>query len=266
MAYTDPWVNLTKGGSAWSGMGGQHGPESPGYQTLYGGSGIHPYLSWNGELSGTLPYAVALGEAPSGLIDANVTSLPKDYQNQLLASVWEESRIVRVNLVPKGVSVTGTATVIIEGGQEFRPVAFSAGANGDVYFTDWVRRNYPNHGRGRIWKLSARADVSRIKARKLYAPPLLNSAAAPLQMFSVKTATVKEEMKQLTAALKSNDPFLQHAAVIALSSSTYDAEVSNMLRHADADIRMGALLALQRSGKDIPIFVFERLLSDPEPE
>lgn len=35
-----------------------------GYKSIFGGSGVHPYSAWNGELSGTLPYAVALGEAP----------------------------------------------------------------------------------------------------------------------------------------------------------------------------------------------------------
>ena len=35
-----------------------------GYKSLYGGSGLHPFVAWNGELPGTLPYAAALGEAP----------------------------------------------------------------------------------------------------------------------------------------------------------------------------------------------------------
>ncbi len=35
-----------------------------GYRSLYGSSSSHALQSWNGELPGSLPYAVALGEAP----------------------------------------------------------------------------------------------------------------------------------------------------------------------------------------------------------
>jgi putative membrane-bound dehydrogenase-like protein len=72
-----------------------------GYKSLYGGSGIHPYLSWNGELPGTLPYAVPLGEAPAGLLVAAHAALPADYREELLATIWEERRIVRIRLRPK---------------------------------------------------------------------------------------------------------------------------------------------------------------------
>ena len=127
-----------------------------GYQSLYGGSGIHPYLAWNGELPGTMPYAAALGEAPSGILAASRGALPGDYERDLLATIWEESRISRVRLTPRGTSLSGHAEVLVEGGEDFRPVAFAADRRGSIYITDWVLRAYPNHGRGRVWRLSTR--------------------------------------------------------------------------------------------------------------
>jgi putative membrane-bound dehydrogenase-like protein len=151
-----------------------------GYQSRYGGSGIHPYLAWNGELPGTLPYAAGLGEAPSGLLNASLAALPADYQGQMLCTIWEESRIVRVNFTPKGVSLTGNTEVMVEGDQQFRPVAFATDRNGTIYFTDWVLREYPNHGKGRIWKLSARPEVEVLKSRPEYTAPLPDSQGEPL--------------------------------------------------------------------------------------
>ena len=85
-----------------------------GYESLYGNSGNHPYLAWNGELPGTLPYAAALGEAPSGIIDAGYSHFPT-YENNILATIWEENSIVRIPLEPYQSTVRGEASVILQG-------------------------------------------------------------------------------------------------------------------------------------------------------
>ena len=126
-----------------------------GYKSLYGGSGIHPYLAWNGELPGTLPYIMGLGEAPSGMLDARHAGFPSSYDNSILITIWEEQKIVAVSLSEKEGAITGKTRDIVVGGPHFRPVAFAADSEGSVYFTDWVIREYPNHGKGRLWKLEA---------------------------------------------------------------------------------------------------------------
>lgn len=233
-----------------------------GYRSLYGGSGIHPYLAWNGELPGTLPYAVGLGEAPSGLADASLAALPKDYQGQMLATIWEESRIVRIQLVPKGISVTGHTEVIVEGNQEFRPVALATSLNGTIYFTDWVLRDYPNHGRGRIWKLAARPDVEVATPRRQYAPPLPNPEGEA--MHKIYAASPANQMEMFKGALKSDDPFLRHAATTTLAQVLYQPELVKATHDPAADIRLGSLLALQHSGYDQAEPILRRLLDDPD--
>ncbi|HEX8531389.1 MAG TPA: PVC-type heme-binding CxxCH protein, partial [Cytophagales bacterium] len=229
-----------------------------GYQSRYGGSGIHPYLAWNGELTGTLPYAAALGEAPSGLLDASQAAFPADYAGQMLCSLWEESRIVRVKLSPRGVSLAGTTQVIVEGGPQFRPVAFAADRKGAVYFTDWVLRKYPNHGQGRLWKLSARPATATLTPRPPYAAPLSDPAGEPLRAVSAAGP-----YDRLQNALRSGDPFVRHAAVVALARPAYYPQLEQATGHSDPAVRLGAALALQRAGYTPAEPVVGRLLADP---
>lgn len=222
-----------------------------GYLSLYGGSGIHPYSAWNGELPGTLPFAAALGEAPSGLVDASRTSLPADYDQQMLATIWEERRIVRINLIPEGISVKGRAEIVVEGGDEFRPVAFAATPGGDVYITDWVLRTYPNHGRGRIWKLSAKekekSDHRRVQAKR-----------------DTLAAHQDTSARSIGNGLHSADPFERHRSIIALAAPQNRNALESAIRSSDADVRLGAMVAMQRTGYTISRARMQLLLRDSD--
>ena len=235
-----------------------------GYKSLYGGSGIHPYVAWNGELPGTLPFAVALGEAPSGLLNGSLTSLPEDYHGQMLASIWEEGSIVRIDFKPKGVSVTGDARIIIKGAADFRPVAFAAGSQGEVYFTDWVLRNYLNHSRGRIWKLAARRDLRSSPSRKEYDKPLRGAAVESLRM--VYDSLRPQDPEKLRQALLSDDPFIRHAATVALAAPHFSAERERAILDRDPKLRLAAMLATQRGGYTASRKSLINLLGDPNEE
>ncbi|MDR8392711.1 c-type cytochrome [Aliifodinibius sp. S!AR15-10] len=233
-----------------------------GYKSLYGNSGIHPYLAWNGELPGTLPYAVGLGEAPTGLLDASSTSLPGDYQGQMITSIWEESRIVRINLAPKGVSLTGNTETIIQGGPQFRPVSFASDTSGTIYFTDWVIREYPNHGKGRIWKLTNKTGEDALEPKSPYANYEPNPEGEPLQ--DIYASDSVDDFVKLRQALTAEDPFRRNAAITVLSRPLFQSQVVNATRSNNADIRLGAMIALHRSGYDGGDEIARRLLVDPD--
>ncbi len=235
-----------------------------GYQSRYGGSGIHPYLAWNGELPGTLPYAVGLGEAPSGLLDAGTAALPADYHGQLLSSIWEESRIVRIKLSPRGVSVGGQAAVLVEGGEGFRPVAFATDRKGAIYFTDWVQRDYPNHGKGRIWKLTARPDAEVVKPRPPYARFLPDPAGNALREMNAADDSVPLAGERLLNGLRSGDPFVRQAAVASMARPAHHGLALTATRDSNAAVRLGALLALRQGAYREAEPVLERLLADPD--
>lgn len=233
-----------------------------GYKSLYGGSGIHPYLAWNGELPGTLPYAAPLGEAPSGVLIGSSAALPPDYRDDVLVTIWEERTIVRVPLRPNGVSVAGEPRVIVEGGERFRPVAFAADSHGTVYITDWGLREYPNHGRGRIWRLTTREGVETVRPRPPFTPPEADPAGEPLRR--IYASSGPEDFAQLRAALLSDDPFLRSAAVTMLSRPEYRDQVIAATDASEAQVRLGALLALHRSGHRNAEPTARWLLTDPD--
>jgi putative membrane-bound dehydrogenase-like protein len=209
-----------------------------GYKSMFGGSGIHPYAAWDGELPGTLPYAVALGESPSGLIHTASTQLFDPYQNNMLCSIWEESQIVTISFEPSGASIKGKTKLLISGGKDFRPVAFAKDSKGNIYFTDWVLRQYPNHGKGRVWKLS-RKNAS-LSGNQLVVSSTANNYAKPATNF-----------QELLEMVKSDDPFLVHEAHIALGDIQYRDAVLCHLTHADPKIRLGMLLVLRHLQTDI---------------
>ncbi|WP_194776182.1 PVC-type heme-binding CxxCH protein [Pararhodonellum marinum] len=228
-----------------------------GYQSLFGGSGIHPYLAWDGELPGTLPIAVPLGEAPSGLLNANFAALPADYQDQMLCTIWEESNIVRVNFREQGMSLTGEAEVIVQGGEEFRPVSFASDSKGNIYFTDWVIRYYPNHGRGKIWKMTTKQDVPLLKRSEMYQAPVQDKMQP---LLSLTTATWEDILKHLV----SDDPFEVHAAQMAMGQ--HPAKIQMAAKDNHPSIRMAALLTAMRSGDESMEYLVRDFLRDKDAE
>ena len=233
-----------------------------GYKSLYGESGIHPYVAWNGELPGTLPYATPLGEAPAGMLVARRASLPADYVDDVLVSIWEERRIVRVTLAAKGVSVAGKAKLLIEGNEDFRPVAFAADSRGTIYVTDWGQRLYPNHGRGRVWRLSTRQNLAASRARGEFETPLPDRGMDTLQGLSAERA----EFEQLRQSVASDDPFVRSAAIAAMSHSRSRDQTVAAAAHADPRVRIGSLLALQRARIASPEPLVTTLLADADPQ
>ncbi len=226
-----------------------------GYQSLYGGSGIHPFLAWNGELPGTLPYAAALGEAPSGLIDASYSNFPPEYAGNILATIWEENNIVRVPLQAHGSSVRGKAEILVQGDSTFHPVALAANSKGDIYITDWVVRQYPNHGEGRIWRLTSGESQPMQTRRVAY-----EASAREDNFFSMHANL--SSFDQLRQALQSEDEFVQTVARQKLADSAYHEEVIAMTESENPELRLQALLTLLKSKATINKSALQRLLKD----
>jgi putative membrane-bound dehydrogenase-like protein len=124
-----------------------------GYRFRYGRKGTHPFQSWDGELPGTLGMVAGTGEAPSGVLAYESAGLPAEYRGDLLVTSWGDHTIERYSLVPRGASFAARMKTVVRGDDNFRPVAIATGPDGAVYFSDWVDKSYPVHGKGRIWRL-----------------------------------------------------------------------------------------------------------------
>jgi putative membrane-bound dehydrogenase-like protein len=115
-----------------------------GYLYQYGRAGTHPLQAWNGELPGTLPMVCGTGEAPTAVVA---------HADSLWVTSWGDHRIERYRLVPRGASYGATREVVVQGDADFRPTGMATAPDGSLYFGDWVLRDYPVHGKGRIWRL-----------------------------------------------------------------------------------------------------------------
>lgn len=218
-----------------------------GFQFRYGRAGKHPLQAWDGELPGTLPMAGGTGEAPCAVLP---------HEGTLWVTSWGHHRIERFTMRPKGATVVGTSEIVVQGDENFRPVDLVAAANGDLYFTDWVDKSYPLHGKGRLWRLRKRADAAVAVTTEF---PALSKDER-----RANEARRKVDLE----ALGSADPFLHVAAVWGLVAQKDPAEAWRG-SEPEARRRLGGLEAfrwrgdLQGDGRN---FVLALALADPDPD
>jgi len=133
-----------------------------GFKFRNGRKGIHPFTAWNGELPGTLPMVAGTGEAPCAVVaylsPYGKSQLPQEYRDALLVTSWGDHRIESYALTRRGASFSGSMKPLVVGGENFRPVGMAVAPDGSLYFSDWVDRSYPLHGKGRLWRLSAKPN------------------------------------------------------------------------------------------------------------
>ncbi len=205
-----------------------------GYRFRNGRKGTHPFTAWNGELPGTLPMVAGTGEAPCAVICTNLLETflgdedverkesPLEVFNDLLVTSWGDHRIERYRLRPRGQSFTASMEPVVVGGENFRPVGMAEAPDGSIYFSDWVDRSYPLHGKGRVWRLSKKPQLvakhSGIDVRII-------------DKMSTKTTDVEElrgfhraEFAKL-ADSKGDDPFAWQAAAHGLTKFLADQPV-----------------------------------------
>ncbi len=180
-----------------------------GFQFRFGRAGTHPLQAWNGELPGTLPMAAGTGEAPCDVIA---------HGDRLWVTSWGDNRIERYRPQPQGATWTSETEVFVQGDASFRPVALAAAADGSVYVTDWADRSYPVHGKGRVWRLSRKAD----DAGSAVSFPALTAAEIEAKRIEQGDETTVADR---LSALQNDDAFLRQAAISGLVRSGQLADV-----------------------------------------
>jgi putative membrane-bound dehydrogenase-like protein len=174
-----------------------------GFNMTYGRAGTHPFQCWNGEIPGTLPMICGTGEGATDILDMRRTSFRRPGLNVIVTS-WGDNQIEAYKLVSKGASVTlGERSVLARGDASFRPACFAVGPDGSVFITDWADREYSVHGKGRIWKLSAK-EASQVKAEEALVP----ATGATLNAEELRKEPMGLE-KAIARLFASDDPFVR---------------------------------------------------------
>ncbi len=186
-----------------------------GYKSMYGGSGRHPFQGWDGSFPGDLPYISGTGEAPSGLIDVSARG-----EYSILVTVWNENTIERHNIQADG---SVDKTLFMTGGKNFRPVAMGQDSVGNLFITDWMLVDYPNHGKGSIWRIS----------KLPIAEPFPKKEFVPADESSIRKFLI------------SDDAFARHHGVMWLAKDAPRKLAATLTEDYHPKVRLSGYLALR---------------------
>ena len=200
-----------------------------GYRYRYGRTIDHPFISWDGRWPGTLPPVCLVGEAPTGLLW---------HGGDLLGCTWGDHGVQRFPLEARGASFTAKPDWLLRGGQDFRPSGIAAAPDGSLVISDWVDGSYEVHGKGRVWRL--RGVSAKPDAPMPFTPPE-GQLADMLEM--------KASSEDIPTLMRSEDPFIFRATVLALTNDQRFREFPNT---ATAKLRLCVLLAMRESKAPFP--------------
>ena len=205
-----------------------------GHTHMFGGSGRHPFQGWDGTFPGHLPFLSGTGEAPSGILDVS-----GEGEHSILVTVWNENTIERHTFLENG---EVEKSIFMSGGKDFRPVALDQDRFGNLMVSDWMLVDYPNHGKGRIWRVS-----------KLPIPIPVSSVS--------KVAPSKTTIAEF---LKSSDAFVRHQGEMWLAEDIQFAR--SLTKDSNPKVRIGAFLALRRASATNSKTLVIAALEDPDIE
>jgi putative membrane-bound dehydrogenase-like protein len=220
-----------------------------GYRFRNGRKGLHPFTAWNGELPGTLPMVAGTAEAPCAVVPYEATGLPAEYRGRLLVTSWGDHVIEQFTPSPRGTSFTSRPSVLVRGGDDFRPVAMVTGPDGALYLSDWVDKSYPVHGKGRLWRIRARS-------------PQGDDGLRPSAVGALETA-------KLPALLRDGRRNIRTAAALALAlrgAKGEEALAAALKEEKDLRARMHALWGAARLPQASALKLIEGALGDAAPE
>ena len=230
-----------------------------GYQYKHGRRGIHPFLAWNGELTGTLPMIHGTGEAPCEVIHFDSPMFPNEYRGEILSTSWGDHRIERYRLKRHGASVRATMKPLVQGDDSFRPVGMAMAPDGSLFISDWGSSSYNLNQKGKLWRVSCKTDE---KPQQLKPPTYIGQDTKRLQ--KLRESSGKDDLSMLLTKAQHNDQFIKSAALYGLRHHV-GALLKMNLANLPTGKRIAALYALKESLLPESIQHIPAFLADSQP-
>lgn len=212
-----------------------------GYEYRYGRTGLHPLITWTGELPGTLPMIAGTGEAPCAVISYESDALSEEYYGDLLVASWADHRIERYRLAQphdRGLVSTQRAAFVV-GDNEFRPVGLAVAPDGTVLVSDWVSASYELHGLGRIWRIRPRdAAATGLPPRPSAPATALRSRHRVLREAAARTLVTENAGREVLrqAVVNAEDARVRATALQVLAAAGVENVDYRALARQDAEI------------------------------
>jgi hypothetical protein len=187
------------------------------------------------------------GEAPCAVMSYDSDNLPDEYRGDLLVTSWGDHRLERFHLRPRGASFSAEMTPVIRGGENFRPVGLALAPDGSLYMSDWVDKSYNLHGKGRVWRVSAKNPPKRPEYRDYW--DALSSKHGPMREAAVRNIPKRAANRQGAAKLllDSEDEAVQVAAARTLDVTDFYSQsllLGVVGSHPSPDVRYGVVESL----------------------
>jgi putative membrane-bound dehydrogenase-like protein len=229
-----------------------------GYQFRYGRSGRHVFQCCDGQIPGTLPMLTGVGEAPCKILTYESDALPSDYFGQLFVTSWADHRLELYSLKGRGASYGAGQKILLQGGQDVRPVGLTIAPDGSLFLTDWVKPDYTLHNQGAVWhvrpKQAANGETRSTNPRQALISrdkPTRDAAALQLSLRDAGRSYLRDQVKEAA------DPYVRAACLTTLLYRNPDQINLSELAAAEKFAPLQAYLvrAMHRRGEDVRSFL-----------
>lgn len=207
---------------------------------------------WPNWYPDSLPATLDTGlGSPTGLVFGHRSNWPEQYRDSLYMADWQLGRILKVDLTDQGATYDAEAEMFLEGGplnvcdMEFGPdgalyfITGGRGSQSGLYRVTWT-------GTPPVAPLATAEDLAKQQTDRMAAE---NARRLRRQLETYHQQVDTKEIDFIWENLGNEDPWIRHAARIALENQPIESWRDRAISAPDSIAKRTACLALARIGE-----------------